>query len=349
MHVVFCILDALPNRHISKELTPRLWELAAQGARSVEGGRAVMAASTYPNIRTFATGVGPSAHGVLVNADRRAPTEVPTLFSACQEAGVAIEAVLGDQELVAVMGAADADRHWPPDGVLPAGTPTCEFGYPSDAAVLDNLLDAIERRPSVLVTHINDPDTASHLYGPDSPTAIDRFRATDAVVGRLLDALAPQWDETVVIVVSDHDQETVTVPEPVDLVTDAADAGVALEVHDEGSAALVHGDAEARRWLLRHPALSGHAQVRHRERDGWLVWSFAGTWFGRPEWAGMLQGVHGSPRTQTQIAIVGGGHHAVAGLTASISGRAPHATDWAPTVAALAGVTLPGATGRSLS
>lgn len=343
-----CVIDGLPHRHVTPDVTPRLWGLACEGGRAERGGLAVMAAATYPNHRSFATGLGPSGHGVLVNADRHAPTEVPTLFSMCRRAGVSIEAVLGDHELVGVMGAADADHHWPPQGVLPEGTPVDEYGYPTDGIVLEHLLEALERDPEVLVVQLNDPDTAAHLHGPDAPAAHDRFRATDAALGRLVDALRPAWDDTIVMVVSDHDQETVTEPEPIDLAADAEAAGVRVEVHDEGSAALVHGGPEVGRWLAHHPDVEGRTALRHRDGEAWLAWSPPGRWFGRREWAGALRGVHGSPRTQTQVAVVGGGHPAVVAMAASLRTSVPHVSDWAPTIAALVGLDLPGATGRPL-
>lgn len=349
MRIVCCIIDALPHRHVTADVTPHLWALARDGGRAERGGLAVMAAATYPNHRSFATGLGPGGHGVLVNAHRHAPTEVPTVFSVCRRSGVSIEAVLGDQELVAVMGAGDADHHWPPHGVLPEGTPVDEYGYPTDSIVLEHLLAALDRDPQVLVAQLNDPDTAAHLHGPDTAAAHERFRATDAVFGQFVAALRPGWDDTVVMVVSDHDQESVTEPEPIDLVADAERDGVRAEVHDEGSAVLVHGDPEVGRWLAHHPDVEGHTSVRHCDGDAWLAWSRPGWWFGRREWAGALRGVHGSPRTQTQAALVGGGHPAADAIAATLRRAVPHASDWAPTITTLLGLDLPGATGRSLA
>ena len=58
MRVVFVVLDGMPARHVGREVTPRLWALAGEGARFAVG-RSVMTSATYPNHATFATGAGP--------------------------------------------------------------------------------------------------------------------------------------------------------------------------------------------------------------------------------------------------------------------------------------------------
>ena len=66
MKVVFVIIDALPNRLVSEELTPNLWLLAMEGD-GIQGRRAVLSTATYPNHATFATGRLPDSHGIFVN------------------------------------------------------------------------------------------------------------------------------------------------------------------------------------------------------------------------------------------------------------------------------------------
>ena len=38
MRVAFVIIDALPNRLVSEELTPNLWQLAMEGGWNPKGG-----------------------------------------------------------------------------------------------------------------------------------------------------------------------------------------------------------------------------------------------------------------------------------------------------------------------
>ena len=86
--------------------------------------------------------------------------------------------------------------------------------------MLAHLLPAIERRPDLLVAHLNDPDTAGHVFGCDTDAAHQRYHLTDHAVGHVVDALRVEWDDLVLIVVSDHDHEMITSP-PTDLRADA--------------------------------------------------------------------------------------------------------------------------------
>lgn len=336
--VLFLVLDGMPVRHVTRRLTPVLCGLAAAGGRAPAGGCAVAPSMTYPNHATFATGVGPAEHGihgntVLTPGGPRPAHEVglrlPTIFDACRAAGRHTAAVLGDHHLVPVMGATGAETHWPPDGVLPAGTPVDVLGYATDDAVLEPLGAAVEAEPDLLVAHLNAPDTAGHVFGPDSPEAAAQYRATDAVLGRVLGLLAPRWDEWLVIVVSDHDQETVTVPEPVDLA-----AVLPGPVSAEGGAALVRGPLDG------IDAVAGVAGHRPLGPDLTLVWPAPGRWMGSGRLP--IKGVHGGPRQSAQVAVCGGGHPAADRLGSRLRARRPEATQWAGLVADALGVRFPG-------
>lgn len=312
---------------MGRRLTPSLSGLAAGGGWAAQGGRAVLPSSTYPNHATFVTGVEPAVHGLHGNnvvdaAGSRPAHEVgirgQTVFDSCRAAGLHTAAVLGDHHLVPVMGATGAGMHWPPEGELPPGTPTDILGYATDDAVLEPLRRAIDTAPDLLVAHLNAPDTAGHVHGPDSQAAAAQYRATDGVLGLVLDALAPRWDDWLVIVVSDHDQETVTIPEPIDL---AAALGPDVLVVPEGGSATVRGPVDG---LKRMAGVAGH---RSLGPDLTMVWAAPGRWFGSEPIP--IRGVHGSPRQDAQLAVCGGGHPAVPALAARLRGRRPVATEWA--------------------
>lgn len=353
--VLLLVLDGLPNRHVGPRVTPTLASWAGEGGRARAGGRAVVPTCTYPNHATFATGVGPVAHGIWANnvpgADRvvRPAREVgpgaSTIFDACRDAGRRSAAVLGDHHLVGVMGARAADTHWPLDGVLAAETLTDPAGYAADSAVLDELCSVLDDPPDLVVAHFNEPDTAGHLHGPDSDGALEQYRATDAVLVGLRAALAPRWRDWVVLVVSDHDQETVTVDDPVDLAAGAARAGIDVTVVPEGGAALAAGaDPTGGRWLGSIGGVAGSRVVAPGLR---LVWTDPGHYTGSAPTG--LRGVHGGPLQSAQVAVCTGGHPAVRGVAAALSRRRPNAADWPCTVAALLRLHLPAATGQSLS
>jgi arylsulfatase A-like enzyme len=352
MRVVFVVLDALPPRHVGPQVTPHLWRLSGDGERFATG-HAVMTSATYPNHATFVTGSEPIDHRLLSNylwldGALRAASDlgpaIPTVFDACERAGRSSACVVGDQHLIGVMGGRRAHMHWPVDGVVPDGAHLDAHGYLVDDEVVPWLLRAAEQAPDLLVGHLNAPDTAAHVFGPDSGEALEVYRATDAALSVLLDALRPAWDDTVVVAVSDHDQESM-VGEPIDLYPVAPDG---LIVIPEGSGATVWGDdATAGAWLDGVDGVAGHNEVWPGAR---VVWGDPGRVFALPAFfdAKPEPGNHGGMHTRAQVAVVGGGHAVVPALGRAITSRAPEAADWAPTLAGLLGVALPSATGRAL-
>ena len=267
MRVVFSVLDALPSRHVGADHTPVLVELARAGGGVPGRARSVMTSATYPNHATFATGAAPRDHGIVTNwvpqPGRVVPSwelgpRVPTLFDACRAAGRTSAAVFSDQCLVGVMGAGTADSHWPPDGVPPEEAPLDTHGYVEDDHTLVELCAALDAAPDLVVSQLNGPDTAAHVFGPDSEAALASYRATDALLAEVREHLV--WSDTVWILVSDHDQEPVDVRAPIDLRSEFARRGLELFALPEGNATIVCGDgADAARRLV--------AVDRRRRRD----------------------------------------------------------------------------------
>ena len=346
--VVVVVLDAMPHRHVGPELTPVLWSLAREGGRAPNGGRAVLSASTYPNHATFVTGVDPAIHGIatskaFVDGAFRPAHEVgpaaPTLFDRCKDADRRSVAVFGDQYLVGVCGARAAAHHWPPDGTLPKDAPRGALGFGADRAVVAALDAADVESAELLFIQLDETDTARHIHGPDAPESLEQFRATDAAFGEVLERLRPRWDDTVVIALSDHDHEAVK-EGAIDLAAEVAQRGLDLAVDCEGTAALIVGDV-AEEKLLELPGVT-HSTIVGERRT--LVWGDLGQQFGI-DWG--LKGHHGSPRTATQLVIVGGGHPAVAGLARTVAATTPAASSWSGAVCDL--LELPGSSATSPS
>ena len=335
MRVVLIVIDATR--------TPNIWRQVQTGGRAPEGGVSLPMSVTYANHAAFVTGVDPSISGVYgnhawidgegwVKAPKAGP-RATTLFDRVKAAGGRSVIVVGDHKLIGQMGGASADESWPPNGWIPEGTARCEFGYPADAAVVEAArqigLDA-----DFVVLHLNQPDTTSHLYGPDSPEALAQYAATDAAYGELIGLLDDGWDHTVVITLSDHDQETVTDHTSVPVVEALAPFGE-LSVVGEGTAALIHGslDDVSLGFALGVPGVGG---VERLSDDVWMVWTVPGRVF--DESAIPLGGQHGSPRCRTQLAVVSGGHDRVPELCEWVSRSRPSALDWAPMIADLLGL-----------
>jgi hypothetical protein len=328
--VALVILDAFPHGPPSRDLAPALCALTESGGWATSGGRAVLSASTYPNHATFVTGVDPIAHGiftsrVLNGGEFRPAQEIGpaalTLFDACKAADRRAIGIFGDQNLVGVCGAGSAAMHWPPHGVLPEGVARGALGFAADRAVVAALDAAEIENAELLVAQLDEVDTARHLFGPDAPESLDQCRATDAALGDLLERLRGRWDETVVIALSDHDHEEVT-PGAIDLEAEASARGLDVLIDQDGTAALVVGAVD-QGVLLELPGVTGTAPLAP-ERT--LVWGERGQQFG-VDWG--LKGHHGSPRTATQLAVVGGGHPAAAQLGRQLSNTTPSAASWA--------------------
>jgi hypothetical protein len=358
MKVVFTVLDALPARHVGDANTPVLSRLAREAGQAPGRARAVMTAATYPNHATFATGARPREHGIVSNFVPRPGTlvpawelgpAVPTLFDACRAAGRSSAAVVGDQCLIGVMGARAADTHWPPNGEPPAHVRRDAHDYLDDEDTMVELIAALDAGHDLVVSQLNAPDTAAHVHGPDSGAALGVYRDTDARLAVLREHL--DWPDTVWFVVSDHDQETVVDPEPIDLRPAFAARGVDLFALPEGSATIVcgHGARAAAAWLPDVDGVEGTAPFHLADAtlEACLAWSTPGRTFGFAELA-TEPGTHGSPRTRAQVAVVTGGHPAAAKIAAAAAARTVRATDWAPTIAALLDLDLPHAAGRAL-
>ena len=311
-------------------LTPTLFALAAEGGWARNGGRAILSAAPYPNHATFITGVGPSEHGIYTNrawsaTGKRPAQEVgpraSTLFEECRASGLKTVAAFGDQNLVGVCGAEKADLHWPPGGVLPDEAPRGKLGYGADRAVLQ-AVDTMDLVGADFVfLQLDEVDTARHLSGPFGDAVLEQCRATDAALGEILERFRSQWDDTLVIVVSDHDHEAVEAG-AVDLAAEAAARGLDVEIDHEGTAALVVGEVGDSE-LLELPGVEGTALLAPGFK---LVWGPPGQQFGI-DWG--LAAQHGSPRTLKQLAVVGGGHPGARTLATEIEASPPSALSWA--------------------
>lgn len=336
--VVMIIIDAMPHRYVSADLTPNLWRQVLAGGRAPMGATSLPVSVTYANHAAFVTGADPAQTGIYgnhtwidgegwVRAPKAGP-RAPTVFTRLADAGGTSVLIVGDHKLVAQMGGDAADVVWPPDGWIPDGTKRCEFGYPADAAVV-GAARAASLDADFVVLHLNQPDTTSHLYGPDSAEALAQYRATDEAYGMLIDELADRWPDTILITVSDHDQEPVSDLTPIELIAPLA-GFTHLDVVHDGTAALVHGplDRPERRAIR---AVHGVESLEPIGPNVWMVWTDPGRSFG--ETSIPIRGQHGSPRCRTQLAVVSGGHKRVAELVRRVENEPVSVLDWAPLIA----------------
>lgn len=304
MRVLLLILDAFDPVRLSPHLTPNLWSWANADGAATGTGEAVMAACTYPNHASFATGVPPSEHGIYVNHVIRddqvvgaweVGPSVPTLFDSY---GAESLAVLGDHHLVGVMGARAAASHWPPNGDLSLDIEIDPLGYPADSAVLTRLVAGLAEAARLTIGYFGSIDTYSHLFGPESEEAREAYRRVDGRIAEIEAAIS--WDEIAVIVVSDHIQNTVEDRPGIDLRPVVGEGAI---LADEGSAILIGATLEPTELM----SVDGVAGARSLDDGNTLAWCEPGRFFG-PFDSPILRGVHGNVATRTQLAMVTGGH-----------------------------------------
>lgn len=361
--VVLLSLDAFPHHAVSPALTPRLWALGEAGGIAPDGGRCPLPSATYTCHGTLLTGRLPEEHrvwsglaadprpGVVPGWAGEARVAAPTLFDACHAAGIRCAAITGDHHLYAILGANAADLAWPPGGIVPAAAPICPFGYLTNEAVHQPLLDAVaDDAIGFLFGHLNETDTLGHLLGTDHPDTRACYAATDAIVGEVVDALAADWARTVLVVVSDHGMAPFPHTPPIDLLAHAAVRGVAREVLPQGGSALVRPGpnvdvAHASAVLASVPGIAGARAVAP---ELLLVEAESGQWFAVTP-PPRLRGYHGGRDATRTLTVVGGGHPAVSAIARAIREQPPHLADWAPTIAAMLGLDLPAGEGRNLA
>lgn len=353
--VVLVALDGFPAGAVTPETAPNLAALGREGGMNPQGGRTALPSSTDPGFCTLLTGCLPRRHGVRTTAWRfgwapawlgEPAVRVPTIFEVCAAGGLASAAIVADDHgLVATGGAA---RRWPPDGPLDPGMPRDLYGYPSNEAVRPHWLRAAaDPSFSLVFLHCNESDTAGHEFGPTSAAAAAAYRACDQLVGDLLEVLRPDWSNTVVIVVSDHDMEPWTDAPWIDLMAAASVRELADDVVPDGGCALLHlrpgFEVEHAAEAVR--GLSGVAAVEDAGDRIVVVAAHPGRSFSAAHHPG---GFHGGPATARTVAVVGGGHPETATLSEAVRRHRPHLADWAPTITAMLGLGMPDADGHDL-
>jgi arylsulfatase A-like enzyme len=357
--VILLGLDGFPLRALSPEVTPTLWRLAAAQGRPATHGVSALPSSTYPGFATLLTGCLPARHGVRVTGPRpgavpgwggEQTVRGPTLLGACRAAGLRSAAIHGDHLLGGVLRLATADVKWPPDSVVPSGTPVDAHRYPTNEAVRPHLLAAVAHADLDFVFgHLNEADTLGHELGPDHSATLACVAATDALVAEVLDALREDWPRTLLVITSDHDMEAVSDGPPIRLVDGGPLDGLArAAIADGGTAIVLPADGVDERAI--RSSLAGAAAIAGAEADGTglvLVYAVAGRVFAG---AGLpARGTHGGPGTACTLAIVGGGHPSVRRIAGSVGAGRPHLADWAPTIASVLGLASWRWDGRNLA
>src|ERR1035437_1526668 len=356
--VILLAFDGFPIYSLSSQATPNLWRLGEEGGYALDGGRSGLPSTTYPSFASLLTGMSSKRTGIRTTAHR--PGAVPgwagedrlkadTIVHAALDAGLRAAVVMGDQKLQKVLRLDEIERAWPPAAVVPEGTELDAHGYPTNAAIRPHILEAAtDSDLDLLFVHFNETDTLGHDLGPAALATRECVRAADAIVGEILEALAPDWDRTILAVTSDHDM-TRRLPYPaINPMASRDCAGLADDWIADGCAAWLRltSGVDAHMAISRLTALDGVEAWRWRERNVVLLLAAPGRVFAAP-WV-PASGIHGSISTARTLAMVGGGHPRVPDMAAPVVGRSARLQDWAPTLAGLLGIELPEADGLDM-
>lgn len=238
--VVMVSIDGLmPETYMQPDAlglrVPTLRDLKARGAFA-RGVESVFPAVTYPAHTTMVTGVPPRMHGITSN---RPPDPegknadgwrwyaediaVPTLWSAVPRA-----ALIAWPVTVGAEAAWRVPEYWRAGTVddqklvrslsTPHLLDNVAKGYPAlwskltPPDVKDDAQFAIAKHilatddPDLVLVHVWGTDDAQHAHGPRSTQAKQAIEDVDKLLGELLAQLeqSPDWDRTLLVVVSDH-------------------------------------------------------------------------------------------------------------------------------------------------
>lgn len=329
--LILLVLDGFSPRHCTRAIAPNLVRAGEDGAWAPRGGRAVLAAATYPNHASLVMGTEPVHHGIFANdtyTDEgvRPAQDVSargvSLLDAARAAGARTAVVVGDPKILGVVGASRCEAHWPPGGVVPPGTPLVR-GYAANRVTFGALLDVLDAGADAVLCQLDNTDGVSHMFGPDSPEAVAVHAEADTLVGELLATLrrGARWRETAVLVVSDHSQlPTDPGAPPLDVPGALRRAGVEAEVIEEGSAALIRApELDAARRVVG--ALPGVAGVQAFVPG--VLYAHAAPGRGFATRKPLPRGVHGCPATTPSLCVAVGGHPGIAALRPAFAASPP--------------------------
>lgn len=337
--VVLLVLDGVGPEIVVPDITPTLWRLAETGGIAPVGGLAELVASTGPNHATLLTGAPLAVHGVLANRvfDEQGRTvndpqvQVPTILTRARVGGRPCALIASDPDIIVTVRGEEADLCWPDRAQRAADSPK----YVPDARTVDRLVTALDEEYGLVVAQLQEADSAAHLDGIDGELAVDAYRRLDRAVAHVVEALRPAWEETLLVIVSDHRSENLVHDEPVRLAE--ALAGWANVIED-GSAALVRPVPGAHQEVMwRALACEGVDGIGALDHEHLVAWAQPGRAFGR-EGPIRLRAVHGNVTTRPCLTLVAGGHPIVASLAALIRRSPPPLRLWAGVAGEVLGV-----------
>jgi hypothetical protein len=202
--VVVISIDGLGSAAVTRELTPTLARMLAEGAGTRNARTAVAQTETLPNHTSMVTGrridAEAGGHGVTWNTDtdERVPAGVVSVFQVIDAHGGSSAVVVGKSKF----------DIWPQS--WPGTIDTYQLRPDTMAATSAAIAAMRGEGPELTFLHLAGPDKAGHAAGWGSRAYDDAVRRADAAVGRVVSAVSADPDlagEVVVVVTADHGGE----------------------------------------------------------------------------------------------------------------------------------------------
>jgi len=202
-HVVLVGVDGLSPEGIRRAGTPNLDRLMAGGSWTLHA-RGVIPTLSSPNWASMISGAGPDRHGVTSNDWQPDRLEVPPVATGIDRIFPTIVGELHRARPDAVIAIV---HDWDGFGrLVERGAATVVEHRNGAAATVERARALLERRPTLLVIHLDHVDHAGHDHGWLSEPYLAAVRDADRLIGEIVTALraADWWDRAALIVSADH-------------------------------------------------------------------------------------------------------------------------------------------------
>jgi predicted AlkP superfamily pyrophosphatase or phosphodiesterase len=203
-HVIVVGLDGLSVDGVNRTSSPRLHDLMARGAWTLEA-RGVMPTLSSPNWESAIGGAPPEQHGVTSNGYFRRLVEFEP---ACHDAGGKYPTIFGVLRRQDPGSRIAVFHEWGGFAELvEPGAPDVMRHVSGTAHTVDAAMEYWqEYRPALLFIHLDNVDHAGHETSWLTNTYYQAVAEADGYLGRVLDMIDREaaWDSTYVLVTSDH-------------------------------------------------------------------------------------------------------------------------------------------------
>jgi len=204
-HVIIIGIDGLSVDGVTTAKTPRLHELMARGAWTLEA-RGVMPTLSAPNWASMITGAGPEQHGITSNGVLL--QKMVTLPAVCRDADGMFPTMFEVLRMQRPATHIAIFHDWPgfSDLVEKHAPNIMEHERGAEKTIQTAIQYWKENRPELMFVHLDNVDHTGHEYAWGSREYYKAVADADGYVGQMIDMLksVSAQDSTYVLVTSDH-------------------------------------------------------------------------------------------------------------------------------------------------